>query len=455
MFGATASSSSAVVKPRFEYKLEARKYRNPEFGEMGTQYCHLYHVRLHELKPSLLAAVEKKWPGVKVLSNIALVNLADCKIGDSYVVLGTLMKKFKKRESVFEKGKLKEVISELTDRTEKWASPEDILSIHDDTSSIHLCGTVDPGEFVTGLVVAVKGHKSSKTSPFHVEDTCLPGSPSVYKSTEQAGGSASSTGAGPMDIDGETAAAPSGIAGDKSTGLVPLPFRSQMRSDGVYCAFVSGPLLARKEALGVLFERLSSDPKIAHLVLAGNTYSNTLSKIKKADGIFAAFGKLLSVDILPGFRDTHVVSFPLERPAPMLFPESSQNANIQGVPSPYDALLGSVRVLGHAGEPTEDIQRCSAIADTLDALKLCLESRHIAPTCPDTLNCASFKDVDPLLMQDAPQLFFAGGQSTARAARYRDQTTLLCIPDIRKQAALVLVNINDATDVVCELLEFN
>ncbi|CAD7928884.1 unnamed protein product [Amoebophrya sp. A120] len=436
-----AASSSTIkvpmpAKPQFEYALEAKKYKNPEFGEMGTQYCHLYHVRLHELKPHLLKSISEKWgTDAPVLEKIALVNLADCEVGQTYVIIGTLMKKFAKRQGVFAKGKLRDNVNEITDRTEKWASDTDTLSAHDDSSHIQLSGAVNVGSLVTGMVVGLKGKKTSKTSPFVVEDVCLPGAPPTYS----YGNSSSST--APMDIDGQ--------AVNTSLNLL-----RPMQKDGVYCGFVSGPLLARKEGLATLTDRVASDPRIAHLVLAGNTYSNTLSKIKKADSAFATLGKFVSVDILPGFRDTHVVSFPLERPAPMLFPESAECPNVQGVPSPFDARIGNLRVLGHAGEPTDDIMRCSTVEDTLSALQLSLEARHVAPTCPDTLNCASFKDVDPLLLTESPTLYFAGNQAEAKAARFHN-TTLLCVPDLRKQAALVLVNMYDPTDVCMELLEWN
>eukprot|EP00392_Amoebophrya_sp_AT5.2_P000082 g82.t1 len=292
-----ASSSTSLRKRPFEYALESKKYRNVEFGELGTQ---------------------------------------------------------------FTKGKLRDDVNEITDRSERWASDTDKLSLHDDSSSVQLSGAINAGDYVTGLAVALRGKKTSKTSPFMVEEVCLPGVP----------------------------------------------------------------------------------PR------------NTLSKIKKADAVFAALGKFVSVDILPGFRDTHAVSFPLERPAPMLFPESAQSANVQGVPSPYDARVGDLRVLGHAGEPTDDILRCSSLPDTFAALKLTLQARHLAPTCPDTLNCASFKDIDPLLLHEAPGIYFAGNQAEAKAQRF-GETTLLCVPDLRKQAALVLVNMADPTDVCVELLEWN
>lgn len=90
----------ALDKSAFDYEVEAKRYRNPEYGRTGQQFCHLYHTRLAELAPGLKARATAKWPGIGLLNTISDANLSDCKMTTNYIVVGTVMKMFKKREGV-------------------------------------------------------------------------------------------------------------------------------------------------------------------------------------------------------------------------------------------------------------------------------------------------------------------------------------------------------------------
>ena len=156
---------------------------------------------------------------------------------------------------------------------------------------------------------------------------------------------------------------------------------------------------------------------------------------------------------MPGFRDTHTVSFPQERPPALLFPECFHKQSFQGVVSPHDFVINKIRILCHSGEPIEDILRCWGLGeDPLKAMRLTLEARHLAPTAPDTLPCPSFKSRDPLLLESSPNVYVIGGTNTFQQGKFAHvgggETVLLCVPDIRKQPAMVLVNTKDPADVV-------
>lgn len=43
-----------------------------------------------------------------------------------------------------------------------------------------------------------------------------------------------------------------------------------LRADATYVGFMSGPLLSNKELCGELYQFLTSEPRLQHLVLAGN-----------------------------------------------------------------------------------------------------------------------------------------------------------------------------------------
>ena len=118
----------------------------------------------------------------------------------------------------------------------------------------------------------------------------------------------------------------------------------------------------------------------------------------------------------------------------------------------------------------------------MDALEMCLRSRHLAPTAPDTLQCPSFVEGDLLALTQntGPHIFFAGGRNnfdarliemdaaasegadgdatmadaSAGGAKPTRATLLLCVPDIRKEPVVVLVNMADPTDVVVRHLDW-
>lgn len=238
------------------------------------------------------------------------------------------------------------------------------------------------------------------------------------------------------------------------------PFAKSLKKDETYVAFLSGPLIAKKEVAGKLIEFLSKTHQVAHLVLAGNTYSNSLSKLAKADCLFAAITKFVSIDLLPGYKDINLVSFPVQKPTPLLFPECqrinlSESFSFQGVNSPYFAQFqNSLTVLGHAGEPVDDLLRNMDLTNeetSFFALTASLEAGHLAPTSPDTLPCPGLGGGDPLIIKSRPDVFFCGGREKFGMRKLRDQgseTVLLLIPDLRRSPILVCVNMRDKHDVV-------
>lgn len=141
-----------------------------------------------------------------------------------------------------------------------------------------------------------------------------------------------------------------------------------------------------------------------------------------------------------------------------------------------------MRVLGHSGQPVEDVLRYSSscyglpgpglpLADIgscapasgaapseLDALVNTLLWRHLAPTAPDTLTCYPFYDEDPFVLgggeeRAPPRLAFSGG---ARAFGSRwldcggggaagDGVRAVAVPAFWRTHTAVLVNLRSPT----------
>ena len=60
---------------------------------------------------------------------------------------------------------------------------------------------------------------------------------------------------------------------------------------------------------------------------------------------------------------------------------TSVTSSLHKVAHRYDHLfsLGDLIVMGHSGQPVEDILRCSMLSTPLDALTMSLEALHLAP----------------------------------------------------------------------------
>lgn len=77
-----------------------------------------------------------------------------------------------------------------------------------------------------------------------------------------------------------------------------------------------------------------------------------------------------AVDIMPGKLDPTNVSLPQQPLHPCLFKHSSRFDSLNLVPSPYEFSIEGCAVLGHSGQPTDDIlrqTRNTAVSDDVTA----------------------------------------------------------------------------------------
>ena len=115
---------------------------------------------------------------------------------------------------------------------------------------------------------------------------------------------------------------------------------------------------------------------------------------------------------MPGADDPCNYLLPQQPFHPCMLPQASQLATLNLCTNPYCCDIDGVRVLGTAGQPLDDMQRCLPGDDRLKTLQRSLEFQHLAPTAPDTLGCYPFanKEEDPFVVRQCPHIFFAGNQ---------------------------------------------
>merc|ERR1711983_222607 len=117
-------------------------------------------------------------------------------------------------------------------------------------------------------------------------------------------------------------------------------------------------------------------------------------------------------DVMPGISDPTNYSLP-QMPLHPHFFRRVRNAAMPGffksVSNPYKCNVDNLSILGHSGQPVEDLLRCTRIRVPLEALKTTLEASHLAPTAPDTLATKPCFNLDPFIMNPVPHVLFSGG----------------------------------------------
>ena len=133
--------------------------------------------------------------------------------------------------------------------------------------------------------------------------------------------------------------------------------------------------------------------------------------LHQLDVALAQLAAAVPVDVMPGGCDPATHALPQQPLHACLFPHSTRHSGFSCVTNPHDAALKGVRIVGHAGQPTDDLQRCSTTRDPLALLESTLRWQHMAPTAPDTLACYPFCDTDPFILDSCPHVYFTANQS--------------------------------------------
>lgn len=147
--------------------------------DYSKQYSHLYTLRNQQMRPALLDMIKEKWGDIQIAAKIidTEANAALVGAGKSQetALVGVLYKEMSLRASVLDEFKESGGISStgIVDRgKDNFCSANDALVLEDESGRITIGGTlVDrAAEFVTGIVVAVKGTVDADQGIFVVSD---------------------------------------------------------------------------------------------------------------------------------------------------------------------------------------------------------------------------------------------------------------------------------------------
>lgn len=114
--------------------------------------------------------------------------------------------------------------------------------------------------------------------------------------------------------------------------------------------------------------------------------------------------------------------------------------------NPHKFSLNGLKFLGSSGQNIEDICRFRDMSSKseLDILYETLQMRHIAPSCPDTLRSYPFETEDPLVIRDAPNVYFscnAKEYSSMLETQLNGLMRVFTVPSFTKTKEVVLLDL--------------
>ncbi|UXI15267.1 breast cancer type 1 susceptibility protein-like [Sarcoptes scabiei] len=452
----------------FKLPLRDVHYKNDNFiiadYDYNLQYYCYYRARFNQMKARLMKSAKNVWPGCPIyslndlaetkmdsdnLQNEELIDDNNPLVGKTLIVLGILLKKMSNQPNI-----LKEIDDErksgnpnedLSALNCKFISDTDSLYLQENDESIELKGDVQIDRLCTGICAAVKGQINPNGSGFIVEDVCF------IENTSQT---------------------------------IEKPFKSE----NYHVLLVSGlsfseDLISNKKlslSLNLLFDVVTGNSQlilnkhIVSIIIAGNNIKdrcdsknsdsslkkdklNSYESIRTFDNFLANVGQYMFVDVMPGRTDLCTFLWPQQPLHPCLFPKAFRLSTIRSVTNPHRASYFGVDILGTSGENVESIRSCTSFNDSVEIMRNLLQWGHISPTCPDLLHSYPFSDNDPLVLNDYPDIFFAGNQNDFGIGSMptpddRKTIRLISIPKFSEKFIGVLVNLKTLD---CEMLAFN
>jgi DNA polymerase delta subunit 2 len=177
----------------------------------------------------------------------------------------------------------------------------------------------------------------------------------------------------------------------------------------------------------------------------------------------------MPVHILPGVSDPAGVILPQQPFPPAMFGDAARYStfscetnptylSLSTEAGPSDPIKPPIKrtLLVNSGQPLNDMFKYLPTPPNtrLSMLENTLKWRHMAPTAPDTLWCHPFRDDDPFIIRQTPDICIVGGQKkfgtrlvTGQEGMSKEGNPQRCrivlVPSFALTGILVLVNLRN------------
>jgi DNA polymerase delta subunit 2 len=394
------------------------------------QYNGLYSVRLEKLRAHVLAHAREKWsnevPAAGFLPDVVANGMSS---SSDVVIVGLIYRDLQGRDNIIEKYQNSQRPGCMPEdegySTACISTESDSIWIEDRMSRVQLQTSAEHlAKLSTGFVVGARG-RYTESGKFQVKDICFAQSLSP---------------------------SPVPVAKDKPTG----PFVAFW--SGLFIGAPDENVPARNCAVNFFLgkdKQSSLAEAIQRVIVCGGVYAEAAEGevppgITEADNMFSQLAEKLSVEVLPGRKDPTNLSMPQMPLHPYLFRTAKKSTNFKSVSNPYQCNVGELRLMGHSGQPTQDLLRCTSMKSPLEALATSLDACLLAPTAPDTLGTQPFSEDDPFIIEKVPQILFSGGHDQLEfewRSSSNGGTLCMCVPAFHHKPVVVLVNLADPKDV--------
>ncbi|BAM40196.1 DNA polymerase delta small subunit [Theileria orientalis strain Shintoku] len=402
------------------------------FTTHGESYKSQYYVRsmskLECMKRILMKTIKNKWKNLKIddsdPGSYKLVKSINYVKGKC-VIIGTVFKHMKYQPSPLEEYTQKFNLMVKKEKRNEYTDDEDFLFLEDHTQRLMLIGDcLNPHEFVSGLVIAVRGYMNEQMK-FVTEDYTLP--------------------------------------------EVPDELSLQVNDEEKFIAFTSGLELSgsgiNHNSLMLLQNFILGDSenefnkKLVRLVVAGNGIGEcNAESLKNSDIFYAQLASSINVDLMPGNSELDPTNgnLPQQVINPVLMEHSKRYGTFRSTTNPYFFSVDGVRFLGVSGQSVANICKFSRLSE-IEALRLVARSRCIAPTGTDSLPCHSELDVFNLTEDsEYPHVFFSGNCKEFAAGEVENGNgtklpRLVCVPSFKNDPTLVLVSLSTLNVITIKL----
>lgn len=459
------SNPEAIVRSAADLDVSAAKhFFLPKKKSFEPQYAHVYFSRLKCLGPAVLASAKATFGEDKPEKLKYAKRIVDISSHDQVetVIVGVVFRDMKSKPSIL--GQYKVASDDLIPppparAVTSYVGDEDAVSVEDEYGRCKLdlseIGSSDASlPFATGFVLGLKGVEDRSTGSFKVNAFVQagyapqPSLPSLPKDKFVC--IVSGIAFGSVHTDSLSAELLleflRGNSGDET---------EVAESASIAQLIIAGNLVPKLEDI----ENGAAAVRSGHRPLKTGEKERIASPIVEVDRFLSAAASSLPVALMPGEDDPVNYLLPQQPFHRCLLPSSARNENLSRVANPFQCSLDKRVVLGTSGQPVTDFalyekdvvnpgedgndRKLGPSGErVLDIMELMLSSRHIAPTCPDTLASYPFADgSDPFVLETTPNIFFSGNQKEF-ASR------LLNFPEAQNQISSgASVNIDGA---VCE-----